>query len=275
MWSTFIVQDEEGRPTVVGATGGAAGAGGLAGLMGARGGGSKRRTRTTSGSMSESQEGKIKLTFFVAVVGITLTVLGVGTEFWVELAPSKSFYNNKTCLAAHYGLWKGCMKVLWVSDIDPDRESCGPADLPGESNCTYFKFYTTGENTVMFQKTTEKSLNMAAALLAIFSLFMMVMGAVCIVMAISKGVQFFLKPAFVCFTLSGLLVFLSVVVFHQSVLSLLASDHSVPLHHQLSWSVTCLGFAGALLVLAGALFLVLALPYRPWERCLPHRSADS
>lgn len=26
-----------------------------------------------------------------------------------------------------------------------------------ESNCTYFKFFTTGENTVMFQKTTKKS----------------------------------------------------------------------------------------------------------------------
>lgn len=26
-----------------------------------------------------------------------------------------------------------------------------------ESNCTYFKFFTTGENAVMFQKTTQKS----------------------------------------------------------------------------------------------------------------------
>lgn len=28
---------------------------------------------------------------------------------------------------------------------------------PPESNCTYFKFFTTGENAVMFQKTTQKS----------------------------------------------------------------------------------------------------------------------
>lgn len=28
---------------------------------------------------------------------------------------------------------------------------------PAESNCTYFKFFTTGENAVMFQKTTQKS----------------------------------------------------------------------------------------------------------------------
>lgn len=38
---------------------------------------------------------------------------------------------SQTCLTAHYGLWKGCTKTLWVADIDPERESCGPAELPG------------------------------------------------------------------------------------------------------------------------------------------------
>lgn len=38
---------------------------------------------------------QIKLAFFVAIVGVVLTVLGVGTEFWVELAPPKHFYNNQ------------------------------------------------------------------------------------------------------------------------------------------------------------------------------------
>lgn len=38
---------------------------------------------------------QIKLAFFVAIVGVVLTVLGVGTEFWVELAPPKNFYNNQ------------------------------------------------------------------------------------------------------------------------------------------------------------------------------------
>ncbi|XP_036423147.1 calcium channel, voltage-dependent, gamma subunit 6a [Colossoma macropomum] len=274
MWSTFIVQDEESRPSA--ASGGGAGA--LAGMMGVRTGGGKRRTRASSPSgkaLSESQEGKIKLAFFVATVGITLTVLGVGTEFWVELAPSKGFHNNQTCLAAHYGLWKSCTKMLWVADVDPERESCGPLDLPGESNCTYFKFYTTGENTVLFQKTPAKNLTVMSAMLAIFGLFLMLMGAVCIVMAISKGVQFFLKPASVCFTLSGVLIFLSLIIFHQSVLSFLASDHTVPLHYELSWSVTCVGCAGAMLVVAGASFLLLALPYNPWEKCLPSKNNDS
>ncbi|KAM9434605.1 calcium channel, voltage-dependent, gamma subunit 6a isoform 2-T4 [Clarias gariepinus] len=244
-------------------------------MISVQSGGCKRRTKASSSSLSDRQEGKIKLVFLVATVGITLTVLGVGTEFWVELASSKNFYNNETCLAAHYGLWKSCMKRLWVADVDPERETCGPIDLLGESNCTYFKIYTTGENTVMFRKMPAKNLTVTSAMLAIFSLFLMVMGAVCIIMAISKGVQFFLKPASVCFALSGVLVFLSLIVFHQSVLSFLASDHSVPLHHELSWSVICMGCAGTIVILAGVLFFILTLPYSLWEKCLPNRNPNS
>lgn len=133
MWSTFIVQDEEVRT-------GSASVGlhqpscALEGFVGSRGGGRKRRHRTHPNSgdgISESQEGKIKMTLFLAVTGIMLTVLGVGTEFWVELTPPKSFYNNQTCLVAHYGLWKCCTKTFWVSDTDPKQEICGPSHLQG------------------------------------------------------------------------------------------------------------------------------------------------
>ncbi|XP_062301967.1 calcium channel, voltage-dependent, gamma subunit 6a [Osmerus eperlanus] len=280
MWSTFFIQDEDGRPAGSAGSGTAGGVAGMSGFGGGRKGvGAKRRGRTTAssgtGGMSENQEGKIKLAFFLAIVGVILSVLGVGTEFWVELSPSKSFYGNQTCLTAHYGLWKGCSRTLWVADIDPERESCGPADLPGESNCSYFKFFTTGESKMLFQKTMVKNLNIAAAMLSMFSLFLMVMGSVCVIMALSKGVQFFLKPASFCFVLSGILVFLSLIVFHQSVLSFLASDHTVPLHHELSWSVSSMGCAGAILILGGAVFLLLALPYSPWQRCLPHQDSNN
>ncbi|XP_069038552.1 voltage-dependent calcium channel gamma-6 subunit [Lepisosteus oculatus] len=267
MWSNFFMQEEEGR----GAGPGGGAGGGLMGSMGGARGGAKRRAGAAS-ALSDSQEGKIKLAFFVAIVGVTLTVLGVGTEFWVELSPPKSFYGNQTCLAAHYGLWKKCLRTLWVSDVDPERESCGPAELPGESNCTYFKFFTSGENAVIFKKTTTKSLNISASILSLLSITMMVMGSICITMALSKGVEFLLKPASFCFILSGLLVLVSVIVFHQSVLSLLTSDHSVPLHHELSWSVACVGAAGAILILGGVCFLLLSLPTSPWERCLSKRS---
>ncbi|XP_040022175.1 voltage-dependent calcium channel gamma-6 subunit [Gasterosteus aculeatus] len=262
MWSNYFVQpDDDGRIGVAGVAQG----GGLGGMKGGR-------VQRRSQKISDSLEGKIKLAFFVAIVGVTLTVLGVGTEFWVELAQSKNFSGNQTCQMAHYGLWKGCIHTLWVADIDPERTSCGPAELPGETNCTYFKFFTSGENAVIFKKTTDRKLNLAAAVLALLSLTMMVMGSICIAMSLNKGVLFFLKPASFCFILSGVLVLLSILIFHQSVLSLLSTDHSVPLHHELSWSVACVGSAGAILIFGGFLFIILSLPFSPWQKCWPHKN---
>ncbi|KAL6109371.1 voltage-dependent calcium channel gamma-6 subunit [Pungitius pungitius] len=262
MWSNYFVQpDDDGRI-------GVAGAGQGGGLGGMKGGRAQRRTQ----KISDSLEGKIKLAFFVSIVGVTLTVLGVGTEFWVELAQKKNFSGNETCQMAHYGLWKGCIHTLWVADIDPERTSCGPAELPGETNCTYFKFFTSGENAVIFKKTTNRKLNLAAAVLALLSLTMMVMGSICIAMSLNKGVPFFLKPASFCFILSGVLVLLSILIFHQSVESLLSSDDSIPLHHELSWSVACVGSAGAILIFAGFLFVILSLPFSPWQKCWPHKN---
>lgn len=34
---------------------------------------------------------------------------------------------------------------------------CDLSPLPAESNCTYFKFFTSGENAVIFKKTTHNS----------------------------------------------------------------------------------------------------------------------
>ncbi|XP_060726543.1 voltage-dependent calcium channel gamma-6 subunit isoform X2 [Tachysurus vachellii] len=217
MWSNFFMQQEEDSRM-----GGHVGAG-------AGGGGGRGKNRSRSAHMSESQEGKIKIAFFVAIVGVTLTVLGLGTEFWVELAQPKHFQNNQSCQMVHYGLWKACTRTLWVSDIDPERESCGPAELPGESNCTYFKFYTSGENAVIFKKTTDKSV----------------------------------------------LIMLCIIVFHQSVLALLASDHTVPLHYELSWSVVCVGSAGAILLVGGILFLLISLPFNPFKKCLMHQNSSA
>lgn len=155
---------------------------------------------------------------------------------------------------------------------------------------------------------SPKDLNLAAAILALLSLTMMVMGSICIAMSLSKGVPFFLKPASFCFILSGgtsrcyipclhssrpmaksppdhlvmcfyfnictgVLVLLSVLIFHQSVLALLSSDHSIPLHHELSWSVACVGSAGAILILGGFLFIILSLPFSPWQKCLPPKNS--
>ncbi|XP_038238095.1 voltage-dependent calcium channel gamma-6 subunit [Dermochelys coriacea] len=242
MWPNFFLQQEEQR---------------MAGLRGRVGG--KRRP-----ALTDAQEGKIKLAFFVAIVGVTLTVLAVGTECWVELNTYKQNHSTM-CEAAHYGLWKFCYKKLWVEDVEAERATCGPAELPGEANCSYFKFFSTGENAHIFQRTTKKELNITAAVISLLSITLMVMGSLCITMALSKGVEFLLKPASCFFMISGVLVLLSLEVFRHSVRWLISSDRRVPLEYEYSWSAGCAVAAGAALIFGGGCFLLLALPGRPQE----------
>ncbi|XP_011383940.1 voltage-dependent calcium channel gamma-6 subunit isoform X2 [Pteropus vampyrus] len=140
MWSNFLMQEEDRR----------------------RGASGRARGQHKSG-LSPEQEGKIKLVLLLTSVGATLAVLAVGTEFWVELNTFKA-NGSVVCDAAHLGLWKMCTKRLWQADVPVDRETCGPAELPGEANCTYFKFFTTGENARIFQRTTKKGLLLLVSL---------------------------------------------------------------------------------------------------------------
>uniref|UniRef100_A0A8C3XB29 Voltage-dependent calcium channel gamma-6 subunit n=1 Tax=Catagonus wagneri TaxID=51154 RepID=A0A8C3XB29_9CETA len=140
MWSNFFLQ-EEGR----------------------RRGAAGRRRAHKSGRMTPEREGKIKLALLLTSVGATLAVLAVGTEFWVELNTYRD-NGSAVCDAAHLGLWKVCSKRLWQADVPASRDTCGPAELPGEANCTYFKFFTTGENARIFQRSTKKGLLLLVSL---------------------------------------------------------------------------------------------------------------
>ncbi|XP_033080302.1 voltage-dependent calcium channel gamma-6 subunit isoform X2 [Trachypithecus francoisi] len=142
MWSNFFLQEENRRREAAG----------------------RRRAhgRYRSG-LTPEREGKVKLALLLAAVGATLAVLSVGTEFWVELNTYKA-NGSAVCEAAHLGLWKVCTKRLWQADVPADRDTCGPAELPGEANCTYFKFFTTGENACIFQRTTKKGLLLLVSL---------------------------------------------------------------------------------------------------------------
>ncbi|XP_008249872.1 voltage-dependent calcium channel gamma-6 subunit isoform X3 [Oryctolagus cuniculus] len=103
MWSNFFMQ-EQGR---------------------------RRRARgQRRPGLTPEREGKVKLVLLLAAVGATLAVLAVGTEFWVELNTYKA-NGSAVCEAAHLGLWKVCTKRLWQADVPTDRETCGPAELPG------------------------------------------------------------------------------------------------------------------------------------------------
>uniref|UniRef100_A0A9L0J1G3 Voltage-dependent calcium channel gamma-6 subunit n=1 Tax=Equus asinus TaxID=9793 RepID=A0A9L0J1G3_EQUAS len=142
MWSNFFMQEEDRRRAAAG----------------------RRRAQAQHKSwLTPEQEGKIKLVLLLTTVGATLAVLAVGTEFWVELNTYK-VNGSAVCDAAHLGLWKMCTKRLWQADVPAGRETCGPAELPGEANCSYFKFFTTGENAHVFQRTTKKGLLLLVSL---------------------------------------------------------------------------------------------------------------
>ncbi|XP_032704571.1 voltage-dependent calcium channel gamma-6 subunit isoform X3 [Lontra canadensis] len=141
MWSNFFMQEEDRRRREA----------------------VSRRRAQGQHQLTPEREGKIKLGLLLSAVGATLAVLAVGTEFWVELNTYKT-NGSAICEAAHMGLWKMCTKRLWQSDVSAGRDTCGPAELPGEANCTYFKFFTTGENARIFQRTTKKGLLLLVSL---------------------------------------------------------------------------------------------------------------
>lgn len=252
MWSNFFMQEEDRRRAAVG----------------------RRRAQGQQNlGLTPELEGKIKLVLLLATVGATLAVLSVGTEFWVEFNTYKT-NGSAVCEAAHMGLWKVCIKRLWQADVPASRETCGPAELPGEANCTYFKFFTTGENAHIFQRTTKKEVNLAAAVIAVLSLTAMALGCLCIIMVLSKGAEFLLRLGAVCFVLSGLLLLVSLEVFRHSVRALLqgASLDTPPvprLTYEYSWSLGCGVGAGLILLLAGVCFLLLSLPSWPWRSLCP------
>ncbi|XP_053464110.1 voltage-dependent calcium channel gamma-6 subunit isoform X1 [Nycticebus coucang] len=254
MWSNFFMQEENRR----------------------RGAAGRRRARGQKASeLTPEREGKIKLALLLATVGATLAVLSVGTEFWVELNTYKA-NGSAVCDAAHLGLWKVCTKRLWQADVPAGRETCGPAELPGEANCTYFKFFTTGENAHIFQRTTKKEVNLAAAVIAVLGLTVMALGCLCILMVLSKGAEFLLRVGAVCFGLSGLLLLVSLEVFRHSVRALLQRVNPEPppvppLAYEYSWSLGCGVGASLLLLLGGGCFLGLTLSSWPWESLCPKR----
>ncbi|XP_044902428.1 voltage-dependent calcium channel gamma-6 subunit isoform X2 [Acinonyx jubatus] len=143
MWSNFFMQEEDRRRREAA--------------------GRRRALGQHQSRLTPEREGKIKLGLLLSAVGATLAVLAVGTEFWVELNTYKA-NGSAVCDAVHLGLWKMCTKRLWQADVPAGRDTCGPAELPGEANCTYFKFFTTGENAHIFQRTTKKGLLLLVSL---------------------------------------------------------------------------------------------------------------
>ncbi|XP_059009662.1 voltage-dependent calcium channel gamma-6 subunit isoform X2 [Mustela lutreola] len=233
MWSNFFMQEEDRRRREA----------------------ASRRRAQGQHQLTPEREGKIKLGLLLSAVGATLAVLAVGTEFWVELNTYKT-NGSAICEAAHMGLWKMCTKRLWQSDVPAGRDTCGPAELPGE-------------------------VNLAAAVIAVLGLAVMALGCLCVIMVLSKGAEFLLRVGAVCFGLSGLLLLVSLEVFRHSVQALLRRVSPEPppapaLTYEYSWSLGCGVGASLVLLLGGGCFLLLTLPPWPWGSLCPkqgHRAA--
>ncbi|XP_005880027.1 PREDICTED: voltage-dependent calcium channel gamma-6 subunit, partial [Myotis brandtii] len=145
---------------------------------------------------------------------------------------------------------------------------------PTETNCTYFKFFTTGENAHIFQRTTKKEMNLAAAVIAVLGLTVMALGCLCIIMVLSKGAEFLVRVGAICFGLSGLLLLVSLEVFRHSVRALVQRVSPEPppapaLTYEYSWSLGCAVGASLVLLLGGGCFLLLTLPPWPWGSLCP------
>ncbi|XP_032704570.1 voltage-dependent calcium channel gamma-6 subunit isoform X2 [Lontra canadensis] len=233
MWSNFFMQEEDRRRREA----------------------VSRRRAQGQHQLTPEREGKIKLGLLLSAVGATLAVLAVGTEFWVELNTYKT-NGSAICEAAHMGLWKMCTKRLWQSDVSAGRDTCGPAELPGE-------------------------VNLAAAVIAVLGLAVMALGCLCVIMVLSKGAEFLLRVGAVCFGLSGLLLLVSLEVFRHSVQALMRRVSTEPppaptLTYEYSWSLGCGVGASLVLLLGGGCFLLLTLPPWPWGSLCPkqgHRAA--
>ncbi|KAJ0001454.1 hypothetical protein NQD34_006474 [Periophthalmus magnuspinnatus] len=219
--------------------------------------------------MFEEQATKVKITSVVIVVGMSSMLAAVVTDHWAVLSPRVEKL-NATCEAAHFGLWRLCKKSIYIVQEDPQGKGCGPISLPGVKNCSYFKHFTSREEAEVFEVKTQKEYNISAAAIAIFSLFFMILGTLCVVFSFGKGRDYLLRPAGMFFAFAG-------CCFHGhhhlwgTVKRMIASDETIWIEYYYSWSFTCACAAFTLLILSGATLLVISMPHmprNPWETCM-------
>lgn len=73
---------------------------------------------------------KVKLTLFSLLVGMLCMFSAVVSDHWAVLSPQVDEV-NKTCEAAHFGLWRLCKKNLYITDVERIGKGCGPLSLDG------------------------------------------------------------------------------------------------------------------------------------------------
>lgn len=84
--------------------------------------------RSPATAMSQTKAPKVRATLFCILVGVVLAMVAVVTDHWAVLSPEVE-HHNATCEAAHFGLWRICIKRIVMADSKD--KTCGPISLPG------------------------------------------------------------------------------------------------------------------------------------------------
>uniref|UniRef100_G3W3R6 Voltage-dependent calcium channel gamma-6 subunit n=1 Tax=Sarcophilus harrisii TaxID=9305 RepID=G3W3R6_SARHA len=239
MWSNFFIQEEERRRA------------------------DAVRRRAQRPGLARERRGPIKLALLLAGMGTALAVLAVGTEFWVELGTKRA---NRGEHGARSPLAKCEARPCWG---DVPRSNSGPSRIQGEeANCSYFRFFTTGENNRILQRTTKKGRSSQPSAVS---------WARTQAPREPQGMAPVERWAPFSYSLpAGLLLLVSLELFRQGVRELLARTGPGPapwLGYEYSWSVACALAAAALLLLGGGSFLLLSLPSSTWGTCC-HQHPD-
>ncbi|KAJ8264099.1 hypothetical protein GJAV_G00145150 [Gymnothorax javanicus] len=73
---------------------------------------------------------KVRITFFIILVGMACMLTAVVTDYWAVLSPRVEKLNT-TCEAAHFGLWRLCKKSIFIMETATQEKACGPISQPG------------------------------------------------------------------------------------------------------------------------------------------------
>ncbi|NWQ83884.1 CCG1 protein, partial [Columbina picui] len=212
--------------------------------------------------MDQNKPLKVRLTFSVILVGVSLLFAAVVTDHWAVLSPKVEEY-NATCEAAHFGLWRLCTKRIFIQEQGPKEKGCGPISLPGVTVCLGWpglqqSFSSCERRFLQTLKPMRISLQFLRAKTQMRRLI--------------KDDKLTAGYSTPCSSLpAGLCIIISVEVMRQSVKRMIDSEETVWIEYSYSWSFACACASFVLLFICGIALLLIALPrfpQNPWETCM-------
>ncbi|XP_072884076.1 voltage-dependent calcium channel gamma-6 subunit-like [Hemitrygon akajei] len=227
----------------------------LAGTEDAESRGLPRRRRGGKSLGNRGRESALRLSLAMGLVALLLMATAAGTDHWAELRYSAPD-SNQTCSTVRLGLWRQCQTETSISQAATADRQCPETETPAGSNCSYFRFFTTGENTKIMGREANKALFIVVAVLAVLCLCLMVLGSLSISMSLRHNPDFLIKLSASFFISAGLAAVATLLAFDQAVLGLQRTG----LELSYLWSFGCTLAASILSSLAGTSFLIIALP---------------